>query len=450
MDAHERAAAIEDQKRPSDRGKIHLWVRGQRTPFDVWLVPVDLLVLNIDNRRFRAERKYFESKLGHDLDPENSEVDALSVESILLDSKSLPRVEGDRVVGTPSKDAIALQADWEGPRGQESPFWIRPDGVTRNGNRRLAMVRRMRRAAGSGDRNHVEVVILDEDIDEDVLFEMEQREQLTEDFKVRYTDINLLLAVKDAARGKGVVWSDPASIDSVAGELQHVMRNDKRYAIVQLWAVRYMDAFLDDMGQPEAFDLLLRQIERFRDVGKAMKRVVENNPEREEDMLDVCFSAVRAGLTHLDIRKIKNMFVEDRDRFDELVDRVREAEGDWEPSVEIGGLGDPAESSPPEEVEGGPVEEDDDDEDEEAPGPTVIAYPKARVAEQFDTAIDAFTASLGVDAKRLLTEVVSRLEILGGDPGSPLASAVRDSEQGVPERLQEIVDWAESRRDLLP
>ena len=48
-------------------------------------VPVSALVLNIDNRRFAVERQFFEQQLGHSLDPENSEQDALSVEAILLD-----------------------------------------------------------------------------------------------------------------------------------------------------------------------------------------------------------------------------------------------------------------------------------------------------------------------------------------------------------------------------
>ena len=47
---------------------------------------------------------------------------------------------------------------------------------------------------------------------------MEQREQLTEDFKVRYTDINLLLALKDAAITRNIDWADAESIERVGGD----------------------------------------------------------------------------------------------------------------------------------------------------------------------------------------------------------------------------------------
>ena len=53
----------------------------------------------------------FEQRLGHDLDPENSEDDALSVEAILLD-RDLD-IDGECVVGKPNKDYLALRQDWQ-------------------------------------------------------------------------------------------------------------------------------------------------------------------------------------------------------------------------------------------------------------------------------------------------------------------------------------------------
>src|SRR5262249_48757758 len=147
-------------------------------------------------------------------------------------------------------------------RRQESPLWIRPDGLVRNGNRRLAMLRRLQREEGLEGHEYVDVVVLDPDeIDEVALFDMEQREQLTENLKVRYTDINLLLAIRAAAMGRGIDWSDPEDIDRVAGELQHIIGNDQRYAVVQLNTIKYMDAYLDDSGQPGQYHKLIRQIE---------------------------------------------------------------------------------------------------------------------------------------------------------------------------------------------
>ena len=192
-----------------------LWVLGEWKNIPVVRVPVSALVINIDNRRFAAERQLFEQRLGHSLDPENNEDDALSVEAILLD-RDLD-LDGDRVVGKPGKDYVALRQDWQ-RRKQETPFWIRSDGTVRNGNRRLAMLRRLQREEGAEGYEYVEAVVLDElGINELAIFEMEQREQLTEDYKVRYTDINLLLAIKAAAEDKEIDWYDAKSILTVAG-----------------------------------------------------------------------------------------------------------------------------------------------------------------------------------------------------------------------------------------
>ena len=57
------------------------------------------------------ERQLFEQQLGHSLDPENSEDDALSVEAILLDRDL--ELDGDRVVGKSGKDYLALRQDWQ-------------------------------------------------------------------------------------------------------------------------------------------------------------------------------------------------------------------------------------------------------------------------------------------------------------------------------------------------
>ena len=248
-----------------------LWVLGEWKNIPVLRVPVSALILNIDNRRFSAERQLFEQQLGHSLDPENSEDDALSVEAILLDRDLV--LDGDHVVGKPNKDYLALRQDWQ-RRKQETPFWILADGTVRNGNRRLAMLRRLQREEGAEGYEYVEAVVLDDlGINELAIFEMEQREQLTEDYKVRYTDINLLLAIKAAAEDKEIDWYDDESISTVAGELQHVMRNDPGYAIVQLYAIKYMDAYLDDLGEAGRYDKLMGQIERFRDVGRTMRNV---------------------------------------------------------------------------------------------------------------------------------------------------------------------------------
>ncbi|HEY1759384.1 MAG TPA: hypothetical protein VGG72_28690 [Bryobacteraceae bacterium] len=442
MTADERRRMIEQRREATDR-KERLWCKDAWQLFDVVRVPVEALLLNVDNRRFTAERKLIEEKLGHSLDPENSADDELSVISILLDT-SLD-VDGNRVVGQSSKDYEALKSDWQ-RRKQERPFWIRPDGTVRNGNRRLAMLKRLRADGGLDGTEWVDAIILDASaINEHDLFEMEQREQLTEDFKVRYTDINLLLALRDAAISRSVDWADPESIDRVAGELQHVAGGDKGYAVIQLQAIRYMDAYLDDSNAPGQYQKLLRQVERFRDVGKVMSTVESDYPDDAADMLRLTFAMIRAGLPHDDIRSIRKMFIEDRERYDKLLRGIEGEEQTWQPPADSQ-LADPSLVS-----EAEPSDADENNAD--PPGPVVPNYPASKVKTRITNAIDGFRAAASLastfDAASTLEQVINRLNALSSDPQT-LQNALRAENSDEVRRLVgEVIAWSRNAEQLL-
>jgi hypothetical protein len=437
MNAEERTRLIEQRKESTPR-KVRLWCKDEWRMFDIFRVPVEPLLLNVDNRRFAAERKLWEARLNNrSLDPENSPDDELSVIAILLDSNL--DVDGGIVSGTPTKDTEALEDDWL-RRKQESPFWIRPDGTVHNGNRRLAILKRLRRDGVEGTE-WVEAIILEPaEIDERDLFEMEQREQLTEDFKIRYTDINLLLALREAAIGREIDWADPDDIQRVAGELQHVAGGDEAYAAIQLQAIRYMDEYLKDSSVPGRYERLLRQVERFRDVGKVMSWIEERYPDSAADMLGLAFAAIRAGCTHDDIRALRKMFQTDRPRFDSLLAAVEDDEKPW---AEVSGpqLADPDLS---------PTDEGEDGEDgaNEPPGPVVPNYPKDKVRTRFTNAIDGFRAS-SLHVASILEQTLNRLEVLT-DTRQQLSKALaEDSDASVRGALTKIVEWAERARELL-
>ena len=440
MDVSVRVKLI--SKAPPAGSDTKLWVLGEWKYFPIYRVPISALVLNIDNRRFSAERQLFEQRLEHDLDPENSEDDALSVEAILLDSDL--DLDVDRVVGKPGKDYLALRQDWQ-RRKQETPFWILPDGTVRNGNRRLAMLRRLQREEGAAGYEYVDVVVLDgQGINELAIFEMEQREQLTEDYKVRYTDINLLLAIKAAAEDKEIDWYDEKNIEAVAGELQHVMRNNLGYAIVQLYAIKYMDAYLNDLGEDDRYDKLMGQIERFRDVGRIMKSVETDDPDRAPAMLNVLFAAVNAGLTHLEIRRIRRLFNDDREEFDSIVERIRDVEQEWEQPTENRMLGEPEvvndETDNPEET----------DEISETPGPVVENYPKKKVKNLFEDAFDRYESAKIEDVLRVVKEINNRLDALINSNADRLGPALVTDETGVlREAVDAMSDWFEIHKEHL-
>lgn len=307
------------------------------------------------------------------------------------------------------------------------------------------MLRRLHREEGAGNE-YVNAVVLDSNtIDEIAMFEMEQREQLTEDYKVRYTDINLLLAIKDAADDKEIDWFDDESIVQVAGQLQHVMRNSNQYAIVQLYAIRYMDAYLSDLGQEGNYDKLIGQIERFRDVGKIMRQIRSEDSDREHTMLDVLFAAINAGQTHLEIRKIRNLFKDDPTAFEILAARIADAEDRWSIHPESGSLGDP------EIID---MEYDDDFETDddlfEPPGPIVTNYPEEDVKSAFDDARDKLQVSRTNDTLKTVSEINNRLNILAKPGINNLAKALIDAKSTeLRDAVDSMLNWFDEHESSL-
>jgi len=436
--AAERRQAIETRKTPCEE-KAKLWVKDDWSLRSVWRVPVNALVLNVDNRRFAAERLWAQEQLGRSLDPENFPDDEQCIESLLLDKSH--RVDNGQIVGSASKDYESLKNDWD-RRGQETPFWIRPDGTVRNGNRRLAMIQRGQREGGDSGLNWVSAVILDpSEIDEAALLEMEQREQLTENFKVRYNDIDYLLALREAAVIRDVDWFDRESIEQVAGKLQSTVEKSKAEVVRDLYAIKYMDLFLEDSKLVGQYHRVLKKLEIFRDIGRMMITVESDYPDDFDRVLQVLFAAVRAGQSYFDIRQLRQMFRRDRSRFDRLARGISEAEAQIPPDTKPT-LASPAETSPDESDD----EEGDGGEDDA--GPSVPNYPPT-IGRMIDVAIDGYRASRQGDALTILREVVNRLESLAEN--GRLERVVGDAGEGADARtvLNEIVEWADKYRSLL-
>lgn len=432
LNSDERTSAIESRKTPVDRTDRR-WVRGEFTDFPIHRVPVEYLVLNADNRRFRAEKLRWEEELGRKLDPQASEVDERSIVSILLDDSQ--RIADDEVVGKPSKDAQALIADWK-VRGQEQPLWIRPDGYVINGNRRLAALKRLALEHGSatGTFGYVEVIILGYDeIDDDEMFEMEAREQLTEGYKVRYGDLNVLLTLRDAADREDVNWTDDDSIDAVAGKIQDLVGSNASYAAVQLRAIRYMDEYLDYTAEPGLYQRMIGQVERFRDIGKNMQIAQREAPEQALDLLVLQFQAVQAGLKHLEIRELRKLMIEEPESFSTLVEEVQSTVDAGPASEDMAQIQDDLS-----EVEGDTGEEDE-------PPPPAPNFPQHEVLRSFQIAIESRQSRQRNDTESALRGAASRLEQV---TPAKLADLMKSPKQTIVTALAEVRAWVESVRDV--
>jgi hypothetical protein len=298
------------------------------------------------------------------------------------------------------------------------------------------MIKRLQREGGDVGLQWVHAVILDySDVDEPALLEMEQREQLTENFKVRYADIDYLLALQEAALLREIDWFDRESLESVAGELQTMAEKSKAEVSRDLYAIKYMNEFLKSMDQPGQYHRMLKTLEKFRDIGRMMMYVEVQYPLESDRILQVLFAAVRSGLPHEDIRSIRKMFRKERERFDRLSDSIATAEEGWtsdastlsSPSV-IGGM------------------DDEEDEESEA-GPQVANYPGTEVTALIRVAIDGFNSSQQQNALQMLQEVLNRLEVLD-DCDRLLAALSSATGDEVRTAIGFIAEWAERARSL--
>jgi hypothetical protein len=296
----------------------------------------------------------------------------------------------------------------------------------------------MRTESGVEGTRFVNAIILEpNDVNEEDLFEMEQREQLTENFKVRYTDINLLIALREAAEARKIIWSDPTDIERVAGELQDLAGEDRTYAAIQLRAIKYMDDYLAFNNTPGQYQKLIGQIERFRDVGKNMVKILVDYPDEAANMLQLAFAAISAGNPHGDIRLIGKMFREDREQYDRLSKTVSQ--------IESTAPGD-AKLESPDITAVSSEEENEEDEEDREPPPVVSDYPALKVKTAIKDSIDAFSSrNLEVGSK--LLQAYSRLKPL-------TAERVKEALEGedreeVRKKIEEIAAWVDEIRPLL-
>ncbi|MBI2502518.1 MAG: hypothetical protein HYW07_04700 [Candidatus Latescibacteria bacterium] len=224
--------------------------------------------------------------------------------------------------------------------------------------------------------------------------------------------------------------------------LQTMVEKSKGEVIRDLYAIKYMDQFLEDSLQPGRYHRLLRTLERFRDIGRMMFWAEEEYPLEANRILQVLFAAVRSGQTHNDIRTIRLMFRRDRQRFDQLAVGIETAEEGWVGSDEPSLVSSPATPSVADD-------EEEEDDDGEGPGPEVVNYPRTQVARAIETAIDGFLASRQADILRLLREIRNRLEVLSdGDrlrEGLRAGDAPAEAARG---EFKEIVTWIDENRDL--
>jgi hypothetical protein len=320
------------------------------------------------------------------------------------------------------------------------------------------MLKRLAHKRGPAGYDYVDVIFLDDEYDDDELFDMEAREQLTTGLKVRYSDLNLLLTLKDAADHSDVVWSDPRSIDQVARAIHQMVGSTVNYARVQLHAVRFMGEYLNYIERPGEYRLLDRKVERFRDVGKNIAWASRNAARFVPDLLELMFSAIQAGAKHGELRELRRVLEQDSVRFESLVKEVREIEDNQfdetalaadEPEVVDPEPNEPDDAAAPEPDDNDPDDLGDEDDEEEASAPdtTPPGYPSQNVMRAVTLAIDEVKAASDEDAQKHLRAAATAL---GRVPPASLTELLAEAEgHRVAEAVGAISAWAVEASEVL-
>jgi hypothetical protein len=257
-------------------------LKDNREVLDVYLIPLDYLIFNIKNGRFKAE--YLEKKRengGKDLDPTTSK-DKKIIQKLLLD---LDPLETQRTMD----DIRALE--------QKIPGIMTWDGAVIDGNRRLSIL--MALSLENKKFSVMRIARLPEDVDQDDLWKLEAGIQLGKDEIVRYKPINELLKLKEGKDAK-------IPLKEIAKNLYGI--DSEKEIEKKLERLKLIEKYLAYIGSPLQYKKIDNKMEQFIEAQKIMPELetLEDTYDKR-DLSNAIFELIRRGKSFDDIRLAKRM-----------------------------------------------------------------------------------------------------------------------------------------------
>jgi len=204
-------------------GKIHY--------LPVYRLPTKLLIFNVKNGRFASELIEKERELRRKLDPLNSE-DASTIQGFLLEQNA--------------SETEALTKDLK-QNGQLEPGIITADGAVINGNRRMAILKKLYADSEQDRFEYIKVARLPRGVDAKDLWKIEAKLQFGRDFRLEYGPINELLKIR-AGKDSGLT---PKQIsDALGGRYSDKQVEDK------LNILKLIDTYLGSIGKPGDYKII--------------------------------------------------------------------------------------------------------------------------------------------------------------------------------------------------
>jgi hypothetical protein len=282
MDKEQRKQIIQTilTSKPVTTG-IHITLRNKSKDFNVYQIPLNCLIYNSYNGRFKSKFKTYEAIHGRRLNAEIPD-DMQIINDFLWKSNEL-------------KNKQTMDDIYE--KGQLQYGIVTLDGQIVDGNRRFMILSKLNEKYPT-KFEYFEAVILDEDIDDRELVRLETEVQLGADEKEGYNAIEKYLRVDELLNE----YEYPA--EAIAKMMKLRPKDIEKYEqIYQLFR-----EYLEFIGYPEYYDLLEGVEDPILQLHSAITRLEKGthsvnlardiNPEEIEQLKLVVFDTVRIKPTN--------------------------------------------------------------------------------------------------------------------------------------------------------
>lgn len=263
------------------------WKGDKLVTFDVYKVPTRLLSFNFNNTRIRADLESYLFASGKKID-KNNKKQRNEVQKILLQSEFIGE-EQTRI----------LRADLR-KRGQLDPSAATLDGTLIDGNRRLAIFRKLVSELGINRFTEMDICILPEDATQNDLKELEMRIQMSRTYRVNYSRINTALEFRNLHENLG--WKLD-KIENVTGGQYKSAHIERAIRVIDL-----IDEYLHELSprgdHVKQYGLAESKYESFDNLYGYLKWSKENSPSKTKVRKRLGFQIIaHKDSTYTDIRK---------------------------------------------------------------------------------------------------------------------------------------------------
>jgi hypothetical protein len=258
-------------------------IQDKMTEIPVYRLPLNLLYYNVANGRFAKEYLNLKKQLGRELNSEDPN-DVKEIEKMLRE-QSIPKTNW---LKNNLKEV-----------GQEEPGIITHHGYVINGNRRMSVLSSL--AKEDSKFGYMNVGRLPENVSEPDIYKIELGKQMARDQKLDYGPINELLKIEHGIKS-GLTIEQIAN--TIGFSKEEIEEKIERLELIK--------EYLDFVNDPENFELAESINEHFIDLqnsifSKKKQRKQQFTTLELLDIKEIAFSAINAGIPHLNLRKIPKM-----------------------------------------------------------------------------------------------------------------------------------------------